>query len=340
MKHTLILVFGQRKTNLKRMQAEIVQGEMNRCGAIGHPFLFGVDFELKNGFFVENPLENCHIPFVVGKVSNVKHATENCSTPELEILETNMEAYRQKFNIVHAGLLYGNSFLLNLTEKTHIKTNLTLEQIFYQSRSRYKLLLPNQFVCFSPESFVQINNGQIFSYPMKGTIDANLVDAETILLNDYKEKCEHNTIVDLIRNDLSMLAENVQVKRFRYVEEIQTTQGNILQTSSEITGQLPLEWQEKLGDLIFKLLPAGSISGAPKKATIELIQVAEQIKRGYYTGVFGYFDGKNLDSAVMIRYIEKKNDKLFFRSGGGITINSICADEYNEALKKIYLPFI
>ena len=319
------------------MQAKTVREEINRCGAIGLPFLFGVDFELENGFFVENPLENNQIPFVAGKVSNIKQPTENGPIPELKILETNLEAYQQKFDLIHNGLLYGNSFLVNLTERTPIETTLTLEQIFYHSRSRYKLLLPNHFVCFSPESFVQINKGQISSFPMKGTIDANLADAETILLNDYKEKCEHNTIVDLIRNDLNMIAENVQVKRFRYVEEIQTSKGNILQTSSEITGKLAVGWQEKLGDLIFKLLPAGSISGAPKKATIELIQEAEQIERGYYTGVFGYFDGQNLDSAVMIRYIEKEEEHYFFRSGGGITAKSNAHNEYQEVLKKIYL---
>ena len=319
------------------MQAKTVREEINRCGAIGLPFLFGVDFELENGFFVENPLENNQIPFVAGKVSNIKQPTENGPIPELKILETNLEAYQQKFDLIHKGLLYGNSFLVNLTERTPIKTTLTLEQIFYHSRSRYKLLLPNHFVCFSPESFVQINKGQISSFPMKGTIDANLADAETILLNDYKEKCEHNTIVDLIRNDLNMIAENVQVKRFRYVEEIQTSKGNILQTSSEITGKLAVGWQEKLGDLIFKLLPAGSISGAPKKATIELIEEAEQIERGYYTGVFGYFDGQNLDSAVMIRYIEKEEEHYFFRSGGGITAKSNAQNEYQEVLKKIYL---
>ncbi len=319
------------------MQAKTVREEINRCGAIGLPFLFGVDFELENGFFVENPLENNQIPFVAGKVSNIKQPTENGPIPELKILETNLEAYQQKFDLIHNGLLYGNSFLVNLTERTPIETTLTLEQIFYHSRSRYKLLLPNHFVCFSPESFVQINKGQISSFPMKGTIDANLADAETILLNDYKEKCEHNTIVDLIRNDLNMIAENVQVKRFRYVEEIQTSKGNILQTSSEITGKLAVGWQEKLGDLIFKLLPAGSISGAPKKATIELIEEAEQIERGYYTGVFGYFDGQNLDSAVMIRYIEKEEEHYFFRSGGGITAKSNAHNEYQEVLKKIYL---
>ena len=78
---------------------------------------------------------------------------------------------------------------------------------------------------------------------MKGTIDATLPDAENRLLQNHKETCEHYTIVDLIRNDLNIVATRVQVKRFRYVEKIHTSQGEILQTSSEISGQLPDGWQ-------------------------------------------------------------------------------------------------
>ena len=87
------------------------------------------------------------------------------------------------------------------------------------------------------------------------------------------------------------------------------------------------------------MLPAGSVSGAPKTATIHLIHKAEQEqKRGFYTGVFGYYDGERLDSGVLIRYIEKVQGKFYFRSGGGITVNSNCLSEYNETIEKIYLP--
>jgi para-aminobenzoate synthetase component I len=86
------------------------------------------------------------------------------------------------------------------------------------------------------------------------------------------------------------------------------------------------------------LLPAGSISGAPKPKTIEIIKEVEKEKRGYYTGVFGYFDGKNLDSGVVIRYIEQNQDERFYRSGGGITSQSNALDEYNEVIQKIYVP--
>lgn len=319
------------------MKAEIVREKMNRCGSAAIPFLFGVDFEGDHGFFVEHPLKNQTIPFVAGEISNMSSVSLPIPTPQIEILKTDAEAYRQKFSIVRQGLLHGDSFLLNLTEKTPIRTNLTLEQIFHHSRAKYKLLLPEHCVCFSPESFIQIKDGEIFSYPMKGTINATLPDASQLLLENYKETCEHYTIVDLIRNDLNQIAEQVQVKRFRYLEKIRTIRGEIWQTSSEIQGKLFPDWNKKLGNLIFQLLPAGSISGAPKPSTIQLIRQAEQVPRGYYTGVFGYFDGQNLDSAVLIRYIEKEGEHYYFRSGGGITINSQAEEEYQEVLEKIYL---
>jgi para-aminobenzoate synthetase component 1 len=89
---------------------------------------------------------------------------------------------------------------------------------------------------------------------------------------------------------------------------------------------------------LFKLLPAGSISGAPKQKTVEIIKEAETHQRGYYTGVCGIFDGENLDSGVMIRYIENQNGQLIYKSGGGITVNSEPDYEYNEMIDKIYVP--
>lgn len=318
--------------------AETVRREMNRCGAARRPFLFGVDFELHRGFFVEEPLCDRRLLFTVGDVTNDAGAVPDTHpTPQLRVLRSDTGEYARKFRRVREGLLRGDSFLLNLTERTPIATNLTLEQIFRYSRAKYKLLFPGRFVCFSPESFVRIQGNEIASYPMKGTIDATLPDAERTLMESYKELCEHYTITDLIRNDLNMVAEEVCVRRFRYVESIRTLRGEILQTSSEITGTLSPSWHANIGDLLFRLLPAGSISGAPKPSTLRIIREAEGIARGYYTGVFGYFDGSTLDSAVMIRFIEESEGQLYFRSGGGITINSDEAEEYREVLEKIYL---
>jgi para-aminobenzoate synthetase component 1 len=173
---------------------------------------------------------------------------------------------------------------------------------------------------------------------MKGTIDARIPNAKSILLSDKKEEAEHITIVDLIRNDLSQVATNITVSRFRYIEELKTNQKNLLQVSSEISGQLYDDYHSRLGEILVALLPAGSVSGAPKPKTLEVIREAEGEDRGYYTGVFGYYDGEKLDSAVMIRYIEKPNDQFFYRSGGGITTQSNAMQEYKEAIDKIYVP--
>ena len=174
---------------------------------------------------------------------------------------------------------------------------------------------------------------------MKGTIDARVLDAERVILEDYKERAEHYTIVDLIRNDLNRVAERVRVPRFRYIDRLGTSNGEILQVSSEVAGDLTGDCFSRLGDIVFGLLPAGSISGAPKPSTLNIIARAEKEPRGYYTGVFGYFDGEGFDSAVMIRFIEQRDGKFYFRSGGGITINSDREAEYKEVLEKVYLPF-
>lgn len=319
---------------------------MNRAGSDRQPFLFGIDFECTEGFFhpvvpgTPLPLRFC--------TPRHRPAPEHClpdsrqrpvPSPELRILHTDLQQYRRQFAIAEEGLHYGNSFLLNLTGRTRVATNLSLEEVFERSRSPYKLLWPGRFVCFSPEPFVRISpGGTVSTYPMKGTADATRPGADRDLMDDYKEQCEHRTIVDLMRNDLNRIARQVRVRRFRYLEAVETTRGRIWQTSSEITGELGPDWTGRSGDLIRELLPAGSVSGAPKESTVRLIREAEGIPRGFYTGVFGFFDGYCLDSAVLIRFLEQGPDGLYFRSGGGITVNSRADAEYAELLEKIYLP--
>ena len=177
----------------------------------------------------------------------------------------------------------------------------------------------------------------ISSFPMKGTIDASVPQAAEEILQDEKEKAEHATIVDLIRNDLSMVAREVTVKKYRYIQEIVTHDKKLLQVSSEISGILPTDYQSYIGDIILQLLPAGSICGAPKRSTLKIISETETYSRGFYTGVFGIFDGTNLDSAVMIRFIEQDDGRYYYKSGGGITINSNPEKEYQELIDKVYV---
>ena len=87
------------------------------------------------------------------------------------------------------------------------------------------------------------------------------------------------------------------------------------------------------------LLPAGSVTGAPKEATCRAIAEAEDMERGFYTGIFGFFNGRDLDSAVAIRFMEEDGANLVYKSGGGITVMSRMEDEYREAIAKVYVPF-
>jgi para-aminobenzoate synthetase component 1 len=311
---------------------------MNTWGQNKVPFLFMVDFEMEQPIIKKlDEIDSSTLLYDINGFSNTSAASRKVSG-RIDISQISFEIYKKKFDLVYDRLAYGDSFLTNLTVKTPITLYSSLEDLFYQSRARYKIWMKDELLVFSPETFIQVKGKKIFSYPMKGTIDASYPNAREVILSNRKEEAEHTTIVDLIRNDLSQVAMHVNVNRFRYIEEIKTSNKNLLQVSSEIVGDLPDDYRSTLGDILVKLLPAGSISGAPKTKTVEIIQQAEQEKRGYYTGVVGYFDGEDLDCGVMIRFIEKKNGTFFYRSGGGITTQSIAEEEYQETIDKLYVP--
>jgi para-aminobenzoate synthetase component 1 len=310
---------------------------LNKWGKEKTPFIFLIDFECKKPLCWK--LNDSSAPFKINfqGIQNFKVPKIILDKKNVQLIKEpiSIEAYQKMFDQVLQAINYGNSFLVNLTTSTPININSSLEQIFYTVNSKYACWLENEFVSFSPETFITIKEGMIRSYPMKGTIDATIPNAKNILLHDQKEIAEHATIVDLIRNDLSLVATNVSVSKYRVYEEIRTNNGLIGQVSSEISGTLPENYREQIGDMLFKLLPAGSVSGAPKQKTMEIIKSVEIQDRGYYTGIAGYFDGNNLDSCVLIRYIDNNN---LYKSGGGITFNSNVVDEYHEMINKVYVP--
>lgn len=310
--------------------------KMNLLGSLSSPFLFIIDFDLRAPFvFTPDEAMNAGIQYEI-----LSDESPSLKIPDFEFekIPVSFSEYQKAFDTVHRELSYGNSYLINLTIPTKINTTLSLEDIFHFSKAPFKLLVPDKFVIFSPESFVRISNGYISTFPMKGTINAEIPDAESIILSDPKEQAEHTTIVDLLRNDLSMVAENVIVKRYRYIEKIEKAGGALLQVSSEIAGDLIGDYKSQLGNIIFKLLPAGSVTGAPKEKTVEIIRRVENYERGYFAGIFGYFDGEVLESAVSIRFIENTPDGFVYKSGGGITTQSEAKKEYQELLDKVYVP--
>lgn len=303
----------------------------NLCGS-SVPFVFVTDFEGNNiECYKIEELEEADIAFAF-------HDEEHSHTLTLDKEPLSFDLYADKLETVQEYIRSGNTYLLNLTQPTPIMIDVSLQTIYSQANAPFKLRYKDQFVCFSPEKFVEIIDGNIYTYPMKGTIDASVPDAASRILNDEKEMAEHLMVVDLLRNDLGIVATNIHVDRFRYIDKIKAGEKELLQVSSQISGELPMGWQHRIEAIIKALLPAGSISGTPKKRTVEIIKSTEGYVRGHFTGVFGYFDGKNLYSAVMIRFIEKTENGYIYKSGGGITLDSDPGKEYEELIDKIYIP--
>jgi para-aminobenzoate synthetase component 1 len=322
--------------NRQKSEDKITQYAREGC-----PFLFIIDFSGSRALVMtpDEALEN-NIFFDVNGTTNHSSTPQKIRPFTFSEAPVSLPVYQIAYEKVMTALNHGDTYLLNLTFPTKLVTDLTPEELFIHSAAGYKLMAGNDFVVFSPETFIRIRDGRIFSYPMKGTIPASVPHAAETILADRKELYEHNTIVDLIRNDIGMVATNVQVTRFRYLERITSRKGDLLQVSSEITGELPPDYLSRLGEILFTLLPAGSVTGAPKKRTVEIILGAESYDRGFYTGVFGFFDGKSLDSAVMIRFIEFTPEGPVYKSGGGITALSDLKSEYEEMIRKVYVPFV
>ena len=312
-----------------------VQKKLNEWGAKKNPFVFLIDFEKKNSKAWR--FEDCSKEFLFD-FQGITNRENDLSSPKnlkFKITPPNLIDYTNKYHKVINAIQKGETYLINLTTKGQIETNLSLEDLFNSAKSKYKILLKDHFVSFSPETFIQIKDGVIKTFPMKGTIDATSKNAQQILEDNEKEKAEHATIVDLLRNDLSEFAKKVRVEKFRYYEEIKANNKTVGQMSSEISGELPMDYQSRIGDIIYHLTPAGSISGAPKPKTLELIKEIEQECRSFYTGIAGYFDGNNLDSCVLIRYLEKDGT---YRCGGGVTSKSKLKEEYEELIQNMYVP--
>ncbi|NCC46945.1 MAG: aminodeoxychorismate synthase component I, partial [Bacteroidia bacterium] len=192
--------------------AAAVRGQMNLLGRAGAPFLFALDYETERGFVIENPLQQQDVLFRVPGYSNcpenrfgdmpddkgVIGKQRGSGLPKILKSDT-FEEYSAKFLMVMSGLKRGDSYLANLTCRSQVSLPLPSKDVFMRSSSAYGLYVPGQFLCYSPERFVRIEGRNLCSSPMKGTIDTSVPNAERQVLEDYKEKCEHNTIVDLIR---------------------------------------------------------------------------------------------------------------------------------------------
>lgn len=188
----------------------------------------------------------------------------------------------------------------------------------------------------SPETLVKVQNGEIRTFPLAGTRPRGKTyeedqALEEALLKDPKERAEHNMLVDLGRNDLGRLCRfgTVEVEKYMCIEKY----SHVMHIGSAVKGQLREDVQAV--DAVDSVLPAGTLSGAPKFRACQLINELEQDKRGIYGGAIGYVDFTgNLDVCIAIRLAYKKNGKVFVRSGAGIVADSVPENEYMECINK------
>lgn len=188
----------------------------------------------------------------------------------------------------------------------------------------------------SPETLVKLEDGVLHTFPLAGTKPRGKTqeedqELERILLSDEKERAEHNMLVDLGRNDLGKISRfgTVKVEKYMSIERY----SHVMHIGSTVAGQIR---EDRCNlDAVDAVLPAGTLSGAPKIRAMEIINELENNKRGIYGGAIGYIDFTgNLDTCIAIRIAYKKNGKVFVRSGAGIVADSVPESEYNECLNK------
>ncbi|MDD6627266.1 MAG: anthranilate synthase component I [Lachnospiraceae bacterium] len=188
----------------------------------------------------------------------------------------------------------------------------------------------------SPETLVKLENGVLHTFPLAGTrprgrTEAEDKELETELLVDKKELAEHNMLVDLGRNDLGKISKfgTVKVEKLHSIERY----SHVMHIGSTVRGEIREEYDAL--DAIEAVLPAGTLSGAPKIRACQLIGELENNKRGIYGGAIGYIDFTgNMDTCIAIRIAYKKNGKVFVRSGAGIVADSVPEKEFEECLNK------
>jgi anthranilate synthase component 1 len=188
----------------------------------------------------------------------------------------------------------------------------------------------------SPETLVKLQDGKLFTYPLAGTRPRGADDSEDLalekeLLADEKELAEHNMLVDLGRNDLGKISKFGTVKVEKYMSILRFS--HVMHIGSTVSGEI-IDGKTGL-DAINAILPAGTLSGAPKIRAMQIINEQEKNKRGIYGGAVGYLDFTgNMDTCIAIRIVYKKKGKVFIRCGAGIVADSNPESEYQECVNK------
>ena len=258
------------------------------------------------------------------------------------------KGYKQKIQKIKKHLYNGDVYQINYTEPMEFKFDIDPLSFYLQARNKimpqygyYIKLNEGSIISFSPERFFKTDNSTISSFPMKGTrprskdrdIDKKLFKD---LQNSKKDRAEHIMIVDLLRNDIGKISKfgSVKVNNLFSVESFET----VHQMISEVKGKLIDNIKEK--DIIKALFPGGSITGAPKEMSMQIIDNLEGYSRGIYTGAIGTVSSKgSMDFSIAIRTLFTNNSKGIYPVGGGIVWDSIAKEEYQEAYQKSKILF-
>ena len=188
----------------------------------------------------------------------------------------------------------------------------------------------------SPETLAKLDNGKLSTFPLAGTRPRGKTPdedkaLEADLLQDEKELAEHNMLVDLGRNDIGKISQigTVKVEKYMEIERF----SHVMHIGSTVTGTIRED--KDAVDAVDAILPAGTLSGAPKFRACQIIDELENNKRGVYGGAIGYLDfAGNLDTCIAIRLVYKKNGAICIRSGAGIVADSVPEKEFEECANK------
>lgn len=253
------------------------------------------------------------------------------------------ETYIQKIKALREQIAFGNTYQGNFTTFFEFKTTIPSLHLFYlliqKQNTAYKAYLPTPFgeiLSFSPELFFCIQEGKILTRPMKGTMPRGSDPQEDeankrFLSQDIKNRSENVMIVDLLRNDLSKVTQNgtLEVKKLFEIETYPT----LFQMTSTIEGKVRED--QGLFEIFQALFPCGSITGAPKKITIEILESLEQSQRGVYCGAIGVLQKDSVVFSIPIRTIIKNDLHCRYGVGSGIVWDSLPDEEYGELQTKM-----
>ncbi len=237
----------------------------------------------------------------------------------------------------------GDIFQVVLSNRLSAKYEGSLIQVYEKLRERN----PSPYLFYfssndiemagaSPETLVKVQDQKVMTYPLAGTRPRGKTPEEDLqlekeLLGDEKERAEHNMLVDLGRNDIGKISTFGSVAVEEYMKILRFS--HVMHIGSTVTGSMAKEYDAL--DAVDAILPAGTLSGAPKVRALEIINELENEKRGIYGGAVGYIDfSGNVDVCIAIRLAFAKNGKIFVRSGAGIVMDSVPENEYQECINK------